>query len=274
MSVKEKENQEFVEKVWRAYLDTGDFPEFVTRPWYTSKRLRPFYLRLPAEPRCQACYYPFHGFGGSIMRRVFGIEPSQLNPHLCNLCEKFLENYQGGAEVELTILFADVRGSTRMAESMKPSEYSHLINRFYNAATQVLFNHGAMVEKLAGDAITAFFTQGFSGPDHSRIAIEAGKTILEATGHGQSSGPWIPVGIGIHTGEAFVGSMHSDSGARDIAVLGDTANTGARLASLAGAGEIYISADSALKAGLDSASAEVRRLELRGRSEPVEVWVV
>jgi class 3 adenylate cyclase len=190
------------------------------------------------------------------------------------MCEEFAEKYKGGAEVELSILFVDVRGSTRLAEKMNPTEFSKLINRFYNATTKVLFDTGALVEKLIGDAVTGFYTPGFSGPNHARVAIDAARTILKATGHDLPSGPWIPIGIGIHTGRAYVGSVHSDAGITNIAVLGDTANTGARLASLAGAGEIFISQATASCAGLEASGVEIRRLELKGRDEPVEVWVL
>lgn len=274
MATDENKDPEWVRKVWHAYLTTGDMPNFVGAPWFASRRLRPLFLHLPAEPRCRICYYPFEGVGGTIMRRFFDIRPSKLNPHLCNNCEQFLQHYKGGAEVEITILFADVRGSTSLAENMNPTEFSQLINRFYNATTKVLFDSGAFVEKLAGDAVTGFYTPGHAGPEHARLAINAGRTILKVTGHHLSPGPWVPVGVGIHTGKAFVGSVHSDSGVSDIAVLGDTANTGARLASLARTGEILVSQATAVKAGLEPSGIEIRQLELKGRSEPVEVWVM
>jgi adenylate cyclase len=265
---------EIIADIWRTYLTTGDVPDFLNAPWFSSKRLRPLYLRLPAEPRCRTCYYPFEGIGGSIMRRVFDIHPSKLNPHICNLCDKFLEEHPGGTEVEVTILFADVRGSTKMAEVMRPAEFSELINRFYHSVTRVLYKSGALVEKVAGDAVTAFFTDGFSRVNQAKDAISTGHEILRATGHHLPEGPWIPVGIGIHTGIAYVGSVRSDSGSRDVAVLGDTANTGARLSSLAGVGEILVSSATANAAGLETSGIEIRHLELKGRRQPVEAWVL
>jgi adenylate cyclase len=263
-----------IEEAWRVYLMTGRPPEHIHVPWFASSRLRPFYRRLPSEPRCRLCYYPFDGVGGAMMRHLFGIEPSRLNPQICNNCEQFAKEHGGGAEVELSILFADVRGSTRLAETMKPTEFSRLINRFYNAAAKVLFDTGALVEKLIGDAVTGFYTSGFVGQDHARVSIDAAREILKATGHQAPSGPWVPVGIGVHTGVAYVGAVHSDSGVTDIAVLGDTANTGARLASLAGPGEIFVSQAAASAAGLEADGLEIRRLSLKGRSEPVDVWVL
>jgi adenylate cyclase len=274
MVVEERKKPQEIEEVWQTYLVTGDVPDYLGHPWYASKRLRPLFLHLPADPRCKYCYYPFEGFGGQIMRRVFGIAPSRLNPHLCNLCERFLEENPGGAEVETTVLFADVRGSTSLAEQMSPTEYGRLINRFYNTAAKILFESGAMIEKLIGDAVTAFYTSGFPAHDHARVAVADARAIMKATGHDRPSEPWIPVGIGIHTGRAYIGTVAADSGVSDIVVLGDTANTGARLASLAAAGEILVSQVAAGQAGLDSSGVEKRRLELKGRNEPLEVWAL
>jgi adenylate cyclase len=167
-----------------------------------------------------------------------------------------------------------VRGSTGLAEKMNATEFSRLINRFYSATTKVLFDTGALVEKLIGDQVTGFYTPGFVGPEHARIAIQAAQSILRATGHGRPSGPWIPVGIGVHTGIAYVGAVQADSGVSDVAVLGDTANTGARIASQAGPGEILASRAAAEAAGLEASGSEIRHLDLRGRGEPVDVWVL
>ncbi|RPI25556.1 MAG: adenylate/guanylate cyclase domain-containing protein [Chloroflexota bacterium] len=261
-----------IEEVWRVYLTTGSPPDTIPMPWYRSRRLRSVYRHLPAEPRCRLCYYPFEGMGGLIVRHLFNTEPSKMNPQICNFCEEFVKEHGGGAEVEVSILFADVRGSTSLAEKMNPTQYSQLIRRFNDAVTKALFASGALVEKLIGDAVTGFFTTGIAGPDHARVAVQAARTIMKATGHHLPSGPWIPVGIGIHTGIAYVGSTLSTAGAADITVFGDTANTGARLASLAGPGEIFASQATAAAAGLDPADTDIQWLNLKGRDTPVEVW--
>ena len=274
MGGEEKLPAEEVERIWHYYLTKGKMPEDLPTPWYTSKHLRPLYRRLPAEPRCQICYYPFAGFGGKVIRRLFEIEPSKLNPHLCNQCEEFAKRYSGGTEIELSIVFADIRGSTKLAQQMNATSFSQLIQRFYNAATQAFYKSGALVEKLIGDAVTGFYTPGFSGPNHARIAVETAREILIATGHGSASGPWVPVGTGVHTGMAFVGAIQSDSGANDIVVLGDTANTGARLASIAKAGEVVISQATASAAGLAASAMDLRQVELKGLNQTMEVRVL
>ena len=206
--------------------------------------------------------------------RLLGIVPSQLNPQFCNLCEWAAEHFQGGAEVESTLLFADVRGSTGLAEKLNPAEFSRLINRFYQVATTALIHTDGMVEKLVGDEVVGFYVPGFSGPHHARAAIKAARQILQATGHGTPDGPWLPVGVGIHTGTIYIGSVRSDAGVFDIAVLGDAANVGARLAGQAARGEILVSEAARVCAGLEKGKLEQRQLQLKGRAEPVNTWVI
>jgi adenylate cyclase len=269
----EEEHDPRAEKMWRDYMLTGEFPREAGVPWYRKKMFRPLFRALPDAPRCHICYYPFGGFGGRVMRAMFGITPSKMNPHLCNLCEMAANAFRGGAEIELSMLFADIRGSTHIAEGMAPAEFSRLIDRFYRATTGVLYRKDALVEKMIGDEVTGFFVPGFAGEGHARVALEAGEEILRATGHTDPDGPWVPVGVGIHTGEAYVGAVTAEGGAADITVLGDTANTAARIASKAAAGEVLFSDATREAAGVEPGEMESRRLELKGKSEPVDVWV-
>jgi adenylate cyclase len=265
---------EIIEKVWYEFLSKGQYLENFNAPWYHSARLRPWMRRLPSEPRCRFCYIPFEGIGGTLSRLLFNIKPSRGNPYFCNDCERMAEVFQGGAEVEAAVLFADMRGSTTIAESMPPVEFSRLVNRFYNVAVGILFDTNAVVEKLVGDAVTGFYAPGFSGKDYARVAIDAARQILKATGSGDPQGPWIPVGIGVHSGLAYVGSVTSETGVANIAILGDMPNTGARLAGLAGAGEIYVSQAAAEAAGLDTTGLASQHLTLKGRSQPVDAYVL
>ncbi len=269
----ESESEARAEEVWRTYLTEGHPPAYASTPWYESRYLRPIIKLLPTDPRCKFCYYPFQGLGGAISRSLLGLAPSKLNPQLCNVCENYASRYPGGAEIELSVLFADVRGSTSMAEHMSPTEFGRLIDLFYKATTKALFKKNALVEKLIGDEVTGFFTPGFAGEQHARAAVEAGQEILRATGHEDPNGPWIPVGVGVHTGRTFVGAVSAEGGAADITVLGDTPNTGARITSQAGAGELLISEAARKAAGLETAGMDDRLLTLKGREQPVKVWV-
>jgi len=181
----------------------------------------------------------------------------------------------GGAEVELTMLFVDVRGSTTIAENMNTLEFSRLMNRFYEAAINVLVRADAFIDKLVGDEVTALFIPGYAGKDHAHKAVEAGKALLRVTGHGSARGPWVPVGVGIHTGTAWVGSIVGASGAAaDFTALGDNVNIAARLASNAGPGEVLISESTYKNAQISNISLEKRTLELKGKSEKFVVRVM
>ncbi|MCK4900095.1 MAG: adenylate/guanylate cyclase domain-containing protein [Anaerolineales bacterium] len=266
-------NDPIAEKVWHTYMTTGKLPDYAQPVWFENKYLRPFVRLLPSDPRCRWCYYPFQGIGGKLSRMFLGVTPSKLNPQLCNVCERTASKFPGGTEIEVSVLFADVRGSTTIAEKMSPAEFSYLIDSFYKATTKVLFKKKAFVEKLIGDEVTGFFVPGFAGNSHASLAVEAGEDILRATGHDNPKGPWIPVGVGVHTGIAFVGAVSSDGGGADITVLGDTANAGARLTSQAATGEIVLSNETRISAGINTEGMEARHLKLKGRTEEMDVWV-
>ena len=203
---------------------------------------------------------------------LMGRDQSRYNPRFCEKCRVF--EHPGGAEVVLTMLFADVRGSTALAEQMSAREFSQLINRFYTVATRVLIQTDALVDRLMGDEAIGLYIPGFVGPEHPQKAIEAAQDLLRLTGHRDSKGPWLPVGIGVHTGPAFVGVVGDEDSTADFTALGDNVNITARLASEAGPGEILISEASYTAANLNREDLERRQLELKGKSEPIGVRIL
>jgi adenylate cyclase len=251
-----------VEEMWRRML-TGDFPRL--------HRMRRVWGALPSPPRCKLCNAPFRGPGGVLMRAL-AYGPSPMNRRLCKWCIRAMHKHPGGAEVEITVLFADVRGSTAIGERMPPEEFSRLIARFYGTAAQVIDERDGIVDKFVGDSAVALFIPGFAGGSrHAANAIAAGRDLLEQTGN-DGPEPWIPIGAGVHTGTSFVGTV-GEGDARDFTALGDTVNTAARLTALAGAGEVLISAEAAAAGGLETDGTERRTLELRGKERVVDAWV-
>jgi adenylate cyclase len=208
------------------------------------------------------------------LARLLGIKPWNKNPRWCNVCEQFTRTHPGGAEVEVTLVFADVRGSTALAERMAPTEFRALLQRFYRIATRLFIRTDAVVDKLVGDEVIAVYLPAFAGADCTRRAIAAAQELLVATGHGPDRAPWLPVGIGLHSGQAYVGSVGSEEGVVDFTALGDTVNVAARMASEAGAGEILISDAACREARLAQPSVERRQLRLRGHSKPVAAHVL
>jgi len=227
---------------------------------------------IPANPRCKVCNAPFKGIGGVLMRAM-GYAQSRYNPRYCERCEEF--EHPGGAEIVLSMLFADVRGSTTLAEKISALEFSRLMNRFYAVATDVLVKTDAMLDKLVGDEVIGLYIPGLAGAEHPRRAIQAARSLLELTGHHDPQGPWLQVGVGVHTGLAFVGAVGGAEGIpSDLTALGDNVNVTSRLASQAGPGEILISDAAYAAAGLDLGELEHRELELKGKSEPIGVRVL
>ena len=254
-------NQDNVEQMWHDW--------FMTDAFAVEMRLHRFFNILPHDPRCKLCHAPFQGVGGMVVSALYGRKQSNLNPYFCNVCEDFAKKFPGGAEVEMSMLFVDVRGSTSLSEQMTPMEFQKLINRFFVGTTKAIAEEDGLVEKLAGDAVAAFWGAGFAGKAYVARTVHAAQKILKVM-----EGQKIPVGIGVHAGVAYFGAMGSAEGLINISAIGDEVNTAARIASKAAAGEILISEQALQAAGMDNGQLESRRLELKGISEQVLVRVL
>jgi adenylate cyclase len=224
---------------------------------------------LPHDPRCKFCNTPFQGIGGLLARVLFSKQRSALNPRFCNMCEIAAREFPGGAEVEMSILFADIRGSTPLSEKMSPTEFSKLINRFYTLTTKAVIEEDGLVEKLAGDGLAAFWGAGFAGPDYIRRTLRVAQHLATTLTRQE-----IPVGISVHAGVAYFGAMSTTDGLTNISAAGEEVNLAARLASKAAAGEIIVSEQALREAGIADSELETRSLKLKGISEPVLVRVM
>jgi adenylate cyclase len=240
-------------------------------------RLRRFFRLLPTDPRCKSCNAPF-GLPGSILARAMGRRRWEKSPRFCNRCYTFLVDYgMTGVEIVISVLFADVRDSTTLAERVGPAEFRRRINRFYRIAGDALISTDGLVDKFIGDGVVGLYIPGLSGADHARKAVDAARQILSRSAGAISDGPdetALPVGVGVHTGPAFVGAVGDKREVQDFTALGDAVNATARLSSLAGAGEALISRAAVRAAGLGGSGFEERRLELKGRQEPMDVVVM
>jgi adenylate cyclase len=245
---------------------TGERPGF--------DRTRRLLEHVPSPPRCKLCSAPFAGPGGAVLGH-FGYRRFAGNPQLCENCIRGYTNRTiRGAVIPLTLLFADIRGSTTLGERLSPGEFRLFLEDFYRIGSDVILHHGGIVDKLVGDEVVALFIGGIAGPEHAAAGIAAARDLLARCGAADATpmGP-IPVGAGVHTGEAYVGIVGTEDVAMDFTALGDPVNTAARLASAAAAGELLITADAARAAGIDLGVLETRMLDVRGRTEAVEVVV-
>lgn len=183
--------------------------------------------------------------------------------------------YPGGTEVEISLLFVDVRGSTSLAEKMTPTDYSRLMNRFYKAATDALIRTDAFIDQFVGDEAVGLYFPLFTGPNHARAAVTGAQELLRVMGYGGNKEPWIHVGIGVHTGTVFFGTISGSEGSvTDLAALGDNVNTTARIASKATSGEALLSDAAYAAAELNLGNLEKRQLELKGKKDLMGVRVL
>jgi adenylate cyclase len=230
-----------------------------------------FFAALPSPPRCELCATPFKGPIAPILRLV-GKRPFPKNPRYCSFCVNGVLRKKVGAEVEMSALFADVRGSTSMAEQLGPTSLHEAIDRFYRTGVETLVKGGAILDRFMGDQVVGYFVPGFVGPNHARRAIETGLALLRATGHVGGT-PWIPIGAGVHTGLAFVGTVGGTEGMYELTALGEDVNIAARLAAVAGPGELLCSEAAYGVARLD-VPGDVRQLSLKGVTGEVATRVL
>ncbi len=243
-----------VEQLWRTVLTEGH-----------RSRLAVF----PGGPRCLGCQVPVGGLGGTVLHPFGKGIPSRKNPNFCNLCDDVLP--RGGAEVDIAVLFADVRGSTALGEKLGPRAFADLMNRFYDTATHALVEHNAMIDKMLGDEVMALFLPVIG--EHRLQCVLAAEHLLRGLGYGRNAEPWLDVGISVHAGPAYVGKIGTE-GVSDFTALGDTINTAARLQAEAKPGQIIISEDLYRDVADRYPNVERRVLNVRGRDEAIAVRVI
>jgi adenylate cyclase len=216
---------------------------------------------MPRDPRCRLCGAPYGGVGGRVMRR-FGYGPSRKNPGLCNTCFEMAP--MGGVEMEVGVLFADVRGFTAMSEAMTPDEVAAMLGPFYAAAAKIL-SRSAIIDKLVGDEVMALYLPQLLSKSFEDDMVRDAVELLE-----QSQ---LRIGIGVDVGTAYVGNVGAGD-VKDFTALGDVVNTASRLQSAAGPGQVVVSERLFARLRDDHRSARATTLALKGKSEPEPAHVI
>jgi adenylate cyclase len=224
------------------------------------------FRHLPSAPRCKLCHNPFGGVGGWLVGKA-GFTPSRKNPNLCARCCDRLP--PGGLELDIAVLFADVRGSTALGERIGAREFAGLLNSFYRIATSVLLRHDAIIDKLVGDEVMALFIPGIAGKNYRHRAADAGIDLISAL----ASQTTLPVGVAVHAGVAYVGNVGADH-VVDFTALGDPVNTAAHLQTEAQQGELVLADDIYEEFNERYPDAEHRLVNVHGRGSPVGVRVL
>jgi len=147
--------------------------------------------------------------------------------------ETGLNKYFNAQRIQCTVLFSDIRGFTTLSQHREPEEIVNLLNQYFSRQTDVIFQHGGTMDKFIGDAIMAFWGAPIADPNHAQHAVNAALDMVEAlqlfkASLGGELGENFDVGIGIHSGEAVVGMIGSET-KLDYTCIGDTVNTASRL---------------------------------------------
>ncbi|CAN5563356.1 adenylate/guanylate cyclase domain-containing protein [soil metagenome] len=184
----------------------------------------------------------------------------------------------GGVNQTITVLFADIRGFTRLSEHAAPEKIVGLLNRYFSAMTDIIFAHGGTLDKYLGDGLMALFGAPTTTPEDASNALNAAVAMqrriiginqeLRAEGLAE-----IGVGIGMHTGEVTVGYIGSERRS-EYTAIGDAVNTAARLESNARGGEILISGATSKAAGKRYKLKEREPITVKNREQPVPLFEV
>jgi len=176
----------------------------------------------------------------------------------------------GGQTQTVSVLHADVRGYTAIAEQLPPDQVVSLLMRYHGAAAKAIRATGGTIDRFAGDAILALWNAPTPQTDHVRLALQGALAMCEAA---REVGTELGYGIGVHTGEAMVGNLGSEQ-YQNFTAIGDTVNVAARLQGQAQAGEVVCSAAALEAAGQGVRTTALGALELRGRRTPVDAYRV
>ena len=185
----------------------------------------------------------------------------------------------GGEKRELTVLFADIRGFTGIAESLTPEALVQLLNDYLTRMTDQVFRHEGLLDKYIGDAIMAVYGAPIHHPDHARRACRTALDMvraaraMQAEWQAQGLAPF-DLGIGINTGPMVVGNMGSKT-RFDYTVIGDAVNLGSRIEALNKQYGTRILISEFTYNQVKDEFPQAREIDMtpvRGRSEPVRLY--
>ena len=234
----------------------------------TMSKVRWLNRRLPSSPRCKVCLLPFGGLG-----HVLGVKPSRKNPNHCRSC--FEAAPIGGHDIEVGVLFADIRGYTSWCEDQPPEVVERALNRFYATASTVLTKDDGLIDKLVGDEVMALFISAFRSLRERtcEVMVDAAREFLLLIGQATPDQDSLPVGVGLTYGMARVGNVGAGD-VKDFTAIGDVVNTAAHLEASASPGQILMSADVYERAAAQLPDATPRSFVLKGKAEPVSAYAI
>ncbi len=211
-------------------------------------------------------------------RQIANLFGTYVPPELVDEMVKDPDSYNmKAASKELTVMFCDMRGFTKMSETMEPTQLQGLLNDVFSRLTQVIRNNRGTIDKYMGDCVMAFWGAPVESPEHAALSV---KTAMEMANevrkineeHRAKGMPEIGVGIGLNTGSMCVGDMGS-SIRKSYTVIGDAVNLGSRLEGLSKTyGVDIVVSESTKKAAPDFAWQELDKVRVKGKDQAVTIF--
>jgi adenylate cyclase len=235
---------------------------------------------------CKGCWQqmrvpvPLRG-PASLPLRMFGIRPSRMNPNTCTVCELMFTRVMKARKitVDVSVLFADLRGYSALSQSLRPDAVSSLLDAFYDECAAAIWEHDGILNKTVGDAVMAIFNFPIRQEDHPERAVLVGREIQRRCKARRASllaenvgldGTELGVGIGIDCGSVSFGEFGRSH--RDLTAIGTVVNTAARAQAAADAGRILVTRAIYDRAGGVMAGSEAREYALKGFEAPVKLY--
>jgi adenylate cyclase len=206
-----------------------------------------------------------------------------MNPNICTICERAFRQVKKSRHISATatILFADIRGYTRISEEIDPRVLSDVVSTFQDNCAQSIWTHDGIVNKQMGDGLMAIFNFPIKLEHHADAAVRAAldiqhraKAALAAMSSrlDRVTSNTLGIGVGVHTGQVEIGEFSSVRS--DFTAIGGAVNLAARLEAQAAAGEILVSAETVAHAPALTADTPTRTLALKGFAHPMPVHVL
>lgn len=212
--------------------------------------------------------------------RMLGIRPSRMNPNTCTICEMMFTKVMRATKisVDVTVLFADLRGYTALSQSLSADRIAALLDVFYDECATAIWNYDGLLNKTIGDSIMAIFNFPIRHQDHAARAVQAAREIQRRcdahrhllTGSLDCDQDALAIGIGIDSGTVSFGEFGRSH--RDLTAIGTVVNTAARAQSVALAGEVLVTRAVRDRSGSSLAASEGRLYPLKGLADPVELY--